>query len=143
MRVEDSELDPRHDAYLAVISAHSELVGDSMLAMSRAAGTAARTLADADLAAAAQAMERVSDSASDFLLGLSKVHCPAYLRGAHEQLEGALRRIVRHSQHGAAAATARSGAGVIAAAKDMDTANDDILAAAQRLTDWRNGAARP
>ncbi len=143
MRVEDGEVDPAHDAYLVVISSHTDPVGDAMLAMSSSAGAAARTLSNTDLTTAAQAMERVSDSASDFLLALSTTHCPPYLRGAHDQLESALRRIVRSSQAGAAAASAQSGAGVTAAATDIDAANQDILAAASRIAGWRSGTARP
>lgn len=143
VRVEDSEIDPQeHDAYLAVIATRSEPLGDAMVTMSRFAGPAARTLDRADVAAAAEAMESVSVPASEFLLALSEVSCPAYFQGANDQIEGALRRTVRHAQEGAAAASAGSGAGVTDAATGIGTAINEIEDAAQRIIDWRSGAAR-
>jgi hypothetical protein len=143
MRVEDREVDPRHDAYLAVIGTHAELVGDAMLSMAGAAGTAAGSLSDADLSAAEQAMDHVGGCASAFLSDLSKSHCPAYLRGANDQLKSALERIAQGGPRGAAAARARDAKGLTAAAAQIDSANGDIVAAAGRISDWRSGAAHP
>jgi hypothetical protein len=143
-RVEDSEVDRgQHDAYLAVIVAHADSVGDAMLAMAQTADVARRSLSEPDVTTAAEAMEQLGEAASDFLRGLSKEHCPDYMRGANDQLEEALRRIVRAGQQAAAAATAHDGAQVFAAGNDMAAAHDEILTAAQRITSWRSGAARP
>jgi|GEM_PF-6123482 hypothetical protein len=143
MRVEDREVDAGHDAYLAIIGAHAEQVGDAMLSMASAAGRAARSLNAADLATAEQAMESVSRYTADFLGELSTTHCPPYLRGANDQLQGALKLIADGGQRGAAAARARDGEQLTAAAAEIDTANGDIMAAAQRIADWRSGTARP
>ena len=70
-------------------------------------------------------------------------NCPPYLRGANDQLERALRRIADSGQRGAAAARARGGKELTAAAAQIDTASGDIVVAAQRIADWRSGAAGP
>jgi hypothetical protein len=142
-RVEDREVDPGHDAYLAVITTHAEPLRNAMVAMAAASGTAARSLSAADLATAADALEALSQDASAFDDELSAAHCPSYLRGANDQLQRALRRIRDGGQRSAAAARAENKQELVSAASEMDAANDEIEAAAQRIVGWRAGAARP
>lgn len=141
--VADSEIDwGKHRTYFAVVAAHSDPVGAAMLEMSRAAAIAGRTLAAADLATAAEATEKVSDSASTFLREVSGVQCPEYVRGAHDQLVDALQRVIRAGQAGAAAVDAQSATRIVGAGDEIKTATDDFMAVAHRFADWRSGAGR-
>jgi hypothetical protein len=123
VNVTQREVDPRrHNAYLAVISAHAEPVGGAMLAMAAAAGKAARSAAPVDFSAAADAMEKVRDGASVFLDRLAGARSPDYLRGDDDQLQDALKLLVDGARRGNAAAAARDGAQLTAAAAEMDGA---------------------
>lgn len=142
--VSNAEVNPRqHDAYLDVIGTRAQPVSQAMHSMGSAAGQAARSLSAADFTVAVEAMRRVSDEARLFLLALAAAPCPAYLRGADSQLQDALKLLVDGSRRGAQAAQAANGAGLVAAAREMEVANQDIVAAAHRITAWRSGAARP
>lgn len=142
--VTNDEVDPRqHDRYLDVIGKNADPVGQAMQAVGVTAGTAARSLTIADCAVAAAAMTQVRERAAAFLDQLARAHSPDYLRGADGQLQDALKLLVDAGLRGADAAVARDGAQLIAAARKMEVANRDFASAAQRIVDWRNGAARP
>jgi hypothetical protein len=144
LSVTNADIDARrHDGYLGVISVHGDPLGKAMFAMALTAGAAARSLALSDFASAAGAMSQVRDRAVDFLHSLAVANCPDYLRGADDQLQDALKLLADGGRRGAVAAAAQNGAQLTAAAEEMDVANRDILAAAQRIIDWRSGAARP
>jgi hypothetical protein len=144
MKVADDEIDPvAHDSYLAVIGQHAPTLGEAMESMARLAGTAARSQGGTDLAAAADAMDRVGEQARAFLVALSGATCPAYLQGADGQLHDALKLMIDGGGRGGNAARNRNGQGLTEAALGINSANDDVVAAAQRLVDWRSGAARP
>jgi hypothetical protein len=142
--VSNDEVDPRrHDRYLDVIGKNADPVGQAMQAMGVTAGTAARSLTIADCAEAAAAVTQVRECAAAFLDQLARAHSPRYLRGADGQLLDALKLLVDAGRRGAEAAVARDGTQLIAAAREMEVANRDIVSAAQRIANWRNGAARP
>jgi hypothetical protein len=68
MDVTNAEIDPqRHDRYLGVIGAHSDPVGQAMLAMAKMSGEAARSLEPAAFSSAADAMQEVRATAATFL----------------------------------------------------------------------------
>lgn len=144
MQVTNAEVDPRqHDGYLDIIAKHAGPLGQAMLAMGTAAGTAARSLAPADFVVALGHMQQTSERASTFLDALTQARCPAYLRGADDQLQDALKLLVDSGRRGVEAASSANGPRLIAAAAEMEVANRDIVTAAHRLSDWRSGAARP
>lgn len=144
MRVTDAEVNPRqHDAYLDVIIGHSQTLGDAMLAMGHAAGAAARSRSAPDVATAVDAIGRAGEQASAFLDALASSRCPAYLRGADGAIQDALKLQIDGARRGVQAATAGDVGALIAAAQEMEVFNQDIAAAAQRITAWRSGAARP
>ena len=88
-------------------------------------------------------MTQVRERAAAFLDQLVAAHSPGYLRGADCELQDALKLLVDAGRRGAEAAIEREGAQLIAAAVEMDVANRDIASAAQRIANWRGGAARP
>lgn len=144
MEVGDQEVNPdAHDSYLAVIGEHAPPLGEAMESMTRLAGGAARSEADSDLAAAADAMDRVGDRARAFLRALSRASCPEYLQGADAQLHDALKLIIDGGERGGIAARNRDGQEIRAAAQEIDTASHDVVVASQRLVNWRSGEARP
>ncbi|MDQ6879439.1 MAG: hypothetical protein M3082_17435 [Candidatus Dormibacteraeota bacterium] len=144
MKVTDAEINARqHDDYLKVISTHASPLGERMASMGETAGRAARSQTLADFAAAVNAMNAVSEEAALFLNALASSDCPGYLRGADSQIQDALKLLVDGGRRGAEAAEAADGVRVAAAARGMEVANGDIVAAAHLLTAWRSGAARP
>jgi hypothetical protein len=142
--VTNDEVHPRqHDRYLSIVVADGEPLGQAMLAMGVAAGRGAHALSVSECALAAAAMTKVHKQAAAFLDHLAAAHSPDYLRGADDQLRDALKLLVDAGRRGAEAAIGRDGAQLTAAAQEMDVANRDIAAAAQRIVNWRSGAARP
>ncbi|MGH7861213.1 MAG: hypothetical protein ACREOS_03140 [Candidatus Dormibacteraceae bacterium] len=144
MRVTDAEVNPRqHGAYLDVIIGHTQPLGDAVLAMGQAAGSAARSGSGADVANAVDAMRHAGEQASAFLDALAGTHCPAYLRGADSALQDALKLQIDGARRGVRSATAGDAGGLIAAAQEMEVFNQDAVAAEQLFNAWRSDAARP
>jgi hypothetical protein len=144
MRVTDAEVNSaQHDAYLGIITTHSEPLGTAMLEMGTAAGIAARSGGVSDFSAAVQAISRVSERSGAFLDALASAHCPAYLRGADSAIQDALKLLIDGSHRGVRAARAADGTTLVAAAKEIEVANQDMVVAAHRITAWRSGVARP
>jgi len=142
--VTKDEVDPReHRPYLDAVGTHSAPLGKAMMAMGVAAGTGARSLTVADCASVAGAMTQVRARATSFLDQLVAALSPGYLRGADCGLQDALKLLVDAGRRGAEGAIERDGAELVAAALEMDVANRDIASAAQRIANWRGGAARP
>jgi hypothetical protein len=144
MRVTDAEVNPRqHDAFLDVIVTHSQPVSEAMHSMGVAAGRAARSSTPSDFAVAVYSMQRAGEHAAAFLNALAGSQCPAYLRGADSAVQDALKLLVDGGRRGVQAARAADVDRLTEAAKEMEVANQDFVAAAQRITIWRSGAARP
>jgi hypothetical protein len=132
-----------HDRYLDVIANQAGPLSDAMHQMGVAAGAAGRSLSEDDLKNARATFADVRAAASSFLNGLVGSQAPLYLRGADGQLQDALKLIIDGAHRGVVATGARDGAALIAAAKEMNDATRDIVAAASRITSWRSGAAAP
>jgi hypothetical protein len=144
MRVTNAEVNAReHDAYLAVISSHAGPVGEMMLSMGMAAGRAARSQTPSAFTVAVFGMQRVGEEAAAFLDALAATQCPAYLRGADNQVQDALKLLVDGGRRGVEAAQAGHAERLNAAAAEMEGATQDIVAAAYLIGAWRSGAARP
>jgi signal transduction histidine kinase len=126
-----------------VIVEHTDSVGDAMARMTLTARQVIRSLSESDLPAAQEALADVEATSRSFLTALARASCPEYLKGADAQIHDALKLLIDAGQRGAAAVQAMDGRRLESIAGEMDAAADDIGVAAQRITDWRSGAARP
>lgn len=88
-------------------------------------------------------MTDVRDRAAAFLTQIAGTNSPQYMRGADSRLQDALKLLVDAGRRGGNAAAARDDAQLTAAAEEMNVATRDIVAAAQRIMNWRSGSARP
>lgn len=113
-----------------------------MLETETAAGVALRSATAADFTAAVNSMTEVSARAERFLGRLAGTPCPAYLRGADDQIQEALKLLSDGGKRGADAARSGNGKGLQAAAEEMDVAIEDVVKGAGRIGDWRAGTAR-
>lgn len=139
-----SEIDQqKHNRFLDVLATEAEPLSQAMLAMGTAAVEFRRSGAAAAFSAAVDSMTEMSGRATTFLSCLVGTGCPAYLRGADAQIQDALKLLVDGGKRGADAARSGNGEGLLAAAAEMEVANEDIVKGASRIVDWRSGAARP
>lgn len=135
--------EPTHNAYLSVVGGPANTaLSQAMEEMGRAAGAAARSRTTDDIEQAMTRMAMVHECAIAFSQALANVTVPTYMRSADSQLQDAVRVIAHGASRGIVASSAEDGTRLAQAASEIEGANRDVMTAAERIVNWKTGAAR-